>query len=133
MKLERVYAKAVKEPDPGLWSNCKRLGNQVFVSGLVALDNDRNVVGPSDPYEQAYYILSCIKAYLESAGGGINDVAKMTIFITNMRDRPAVLEARQQFFTGDFPCSTLVAVDALIDPRLLIEIEAVAFIGAGQS
>ena len=51
MKMERIYSNAVSEPAPGLWSNCKRLGNQVFLSGLVALDIDGNVQGVDDPKE----------------------------------------------------------------------------------
>jgi 2-iminobutanoate/2-iminopropanoate deaminase len=50
-----------------------------------------------------------------------------------MKHRPGVLEARRLFFTGDFPCSTLVAVSQLIDPDMLVEINAVAFVGANRS
>ena len=132
MKFERVYAEGVPEPPPGLWSNCKKSGDTVFVSGLVAIDAKGNVVAPSDAHEQACCIFSYIQQYLEAAGGRMNDLAKMTIFLSDIRDRPAVLEARKKFFTGDFPCSTLVAVDALIDPRMLVEIEAIAILGAGH-
>jgi enamine deaminase RidA (YjgF/YER057c/UK114 family) len=65
-----------------------------------------------------------------AAGGCMNDVATLNIYVTDIKHRPAVLEARRAFFAGDFPCSTLVAVSALIDPGLLVEINAVAFIGA---
>lgn len=133
MKFERIYAEGVPEPAPGLWSNCKKSGDMVFVAGLVAIDADGNVVAPSDAHEQACCIFSYIQKYLEAAGGRMNDLAKMTIFLSDIRDRPAVLEARKKFFTGDFPCSTLVAADALIDPRMLVEIEAIAIIGAGHN
>ena len=63
----------------------------------------------------------------------MNDLAKMTIFLTDIRDRPAVLEARKKFFFDDFPCSTLIEVDALIDPRMLVEIEGMAVLGAGKN
>ena len=133
MKFQRVFSDDVPEPDPGLWSNCKKFDNMIFVSGLVAVDNDGNVVAPSDAHEQACCIFTYIQKYIEAAGGQMNDVAKMTIFLSDIRDRPEVLDARRKFFTGDFPCSTLVAVDALIDPRMLVEIEAIAIIGAGQA
>ena len=133
MKFERVYADNVPEPKPGLWSNCKKSGNLVFLSGLVAVDAEGAVISPNDAHEQACKIFEYIQHYLESAGGNINDLAKMTIFLTDIRDRPPVLEARRKFFTGDFPCSTLIAVDALIDPRMLVEIEGIAVIGAGQN
>jgi enamine deaminase RidA (YjgF/YER057c/UK114 family) len=63
----------------------------------------------------------------------MSDIASLNIFVTDMTHRPGVLEARRHFFTGDFPCSTLVAVSQLIDPDLLVEINAVAFIGANRS
>ena len=132
MKFERIYADGVPEPKPEMWSNCKKFGDMVFLSGLVAVDADGQVVAPTDAHEQACCIFSYIQKHLEAAGGSVNDLAKMTIFLTDIRDRPAVLEARKKFFSGDFPCSTLVAVDALIDPRMLVEIEGTAILGAGH-
>lgn len=131
MKLQRVLTNHVAEPAPGLWSNCMRVGNQVFIAGLVAMDGSGAVVAPGDSGRQADYIFTNIRHYLESAGGTMADIATMTIFVTDMALRPGVLEARRKFFTGDFPCSTLVAVSALIDPGLVVEINAVGFIGAG--
>ena len=71
-----------------------------------------------------------IQHYLTAAGGQMDDVIRVRIYLTDMADRPAVLEARREFFTGDFPCSTLVEVARLIDDRLLVEIDADAVIGA---
>ena len=130
MSFERIYADGVPEPDPKLWSNCKKTGDLVFLSGLVAIDSEGKVISPNDAHQQACIIFEYIKSYLEAAGGHINDLAKMTIFLTDIRDRSEVLEARKKFFSGDFPCSTLIAVDALIDPRMLVEIEGIAVIGA---
>lgn len=125
--MHRIISPNVQEPPPGFWSNCKIHGNQVFISGMVALDGDA-VVGVADPYQQACYIFECIKSLMEAAGRWIDNVIKMTIFVTDMRYRPQVLEARRKYFTGDFPCSTLVGVSTLIDPRLLLEIETVGFV-----
>ena len=129
---QRVIAPQVAEPPPGLWSNCKRVGNQVFVAGLVAMDANGGVVGEGNPARQATFIFENMQHLLVAAGGRMNDIATMTIFVTDMKNRPAVLEARRHFFTGDFPCSTLVAVSALIAPRLLVEINAVAFVGSSS-
>ena len=60
-KLERVLSKHVKEPDPGLWSNCKRYRDQVFISGFVALSANGEVQGINDPGEQARVILRNIQ------------------------------------------------------------------------
>ena len=131
MKMERVYTDKVAEPPPGLWSNCKRIGDSFWVSGFVALDKNNDIVGPNDPGAQAEYIFTNIKHYVEAAGGKMADVVKLNIYLTDMRHRPAVLEARRKFFTGDFPCSTLVGVTSLFDVRALVEIDCSGHIGSG--
>jgi 2-iminobutanoate/2-iminopropanoate deaminase len=128
MRLERVQTAKVAEPGPGLWSNCMRAGDQVFLAGFVAMDNDGNIVGEGDPGRQAEHIFETMRHYMESAGGSLAGIATITVFVTDMKYRPAVLAARRKFFSGDFPCSTLVAVTALIDPRLLVEINAIGFL-----
>ena len=132
-RIERVTTDKVQEPPPGLWSNCRMFQNQAFIAGLVALDNDGRVVGRNDPFQQAMFIFETMQHYVHAAGGTMADVINLNIFVTDMTYRPGVLEARRKFFSGDFPCSTLVAVSALIDPDLLVEINAVAFIGAGET
>ena len=130
-KLERILSDHVKEPEPGLWSNCKRCGEQVFISGLVPLGEDGAVLGINDPGEQARVVFRMIQHYVEAAGGKMSDVMRLRIYVTDMRHRPAVLAARREFFSGDFPCSTLVGVSTLVDPAFLVEIDADAIIGAG--
>jgi len=130
-KIERVLSEHVKEPDPGLWSNCMRCGDQVFISGFVPLSDTGEVLGINDPGEQARVIFIKIRHYLEAAGGKMSDVVRVRIYVTDMRHRPAILEARREFFSGDFPCSTLVGVSTLVDPAYLVEIDADAIIGAG--
>jgi len=116
MQFQRIYTDAVAEPRPGPWSNCLRVGDQVFVSGMVALDKEGKLVGKRDSFAQAKFIFECIEHYLVEAGGAMGDIASLNIFVTDMAHRPGVLEARRHFFTGDYPCSTLVAVSQLIDP-----------------
>ena len=130
-KIERVLSEHVKEPDPGLWSNCMRCGDQVYVSGFVPLSDTGEVLGTNDPGEQARVIFGKIRHYLGAAGGKMSDVVRVRIYVTDMRHRPAILEARREFFSGDFPCSTLVGVSTLVDPAYLVEIDAGAIIGAG--
>jgi len=130
-KLERVLSEHVKEPEPGLWSNCKRYGEQLFMSGFVPLAGSGEVQGINDPGEQARVIFRKIQHYVEAAGGKMNDVVRLRIYVTDMRHRPAILAARREFFSGDFPCSTLVGVSTLVDPAYLVEIDADAIIGAG--
>ena len=89
------------------------------------------VLGINDPGEQTRVILRNIRHYIEAAGGKMSDVARVRIYVTDMRHRPTILAARREFFSGDFPCSTLVGVSTLVDPAYLVEIDADAILGAG--
>jgi enamine deaminase RidA (YjgF/YER057c/UK114 family) len=126
-----VHSPAVPEPPPRTWSNCLVYGNQIFVAGMTAAFGDETRGGDS-MYEQAKAILGKIQSLIETAGGRMDDVVKVNIFVTDIKRREEVWKARAEFFTDDFPVSTLVEVSGLARPDLLVEIEAVAFIGAGS-
>ena len=130
MKIERVTSPYVAEPPPGRWSNALRVGDMLFISGMVSRANDGTIEG-RDEYEQAKVIFGKIRSLVEAAGGAMADVVKMTIYVVNIKNNTAVWRARQEFFSGDFPCSTLVEVRSLATPEILVEIEAIAGIGAG--
>ena len=83
-------------------------------------------------YTQAKAIFTKIRHLLEAAGGSMADIVKVTIFVTDISQREKVWQARREFFSGNFPASTLVQVAALADPSLKVEIEAVAHIGASK-
>lgn len=129
MKKERIYTDLINEPAAGLWSNAMKVGDVVYFSGFTSRANDGVTIQGADEYEQAMVIFNKFKAYVEAAGGEMNDIVKMTIFITNMAKNKTVWEARRQFFTDDFPACTLVEVSALATPEILIEIEGIAHIG----
>ena len=126
----RVTSPDVAEPAPGLWSNCIRVGDVVHVSGMTSRGADGVTIEGRDAYEQAKIIFSKIKRLVEAAGGAMNDVAKVTIYVTDIRQNTEVWRARREFFTGDFPASTLVEVSALAKPEMLVEIEAVTYVGS---
>ena len=126
---KRISSPQVPEPPPQTWSNCLVVGNQVFVAGMIASDGGK-ILGGDSMYEQAKATLTKIKHILEEAGGCMDDVVKVNIFVTDIKRREEVWRARREFFTGDFPVSTLVEVSALAAPELLVEIEAVAILGA---
>jgi len=130
MARTRVTIPNVAEAGPGLWSNCIRAGDLLFISGQVArpLDGSKTLVG-SNEYEQATQIFTRIKLICEGAGGSLGDVVKLTIFMVNIKNNTEVWRARREFFTGDFPASTLVEVRSLAGPETLVEIEAVAYLG----
>ncbi len=132
MKFERIRSPISPELGLESLSNCKKVGDQVFISGLLSWDENQNVIGVGDAYVQARNIFAQMQSLMEAAGGRMNDIAKITMFTTDMRHQPDIWRARREFFTGDFPCSTLVCVSHLFKPEAVIEIEAIGVIGAGE-
>jgi 2-iminobutanoate/2-iminopropanoate deaminase len=132
MKIERITSPHVAEPPPGRWSNALRVGDLLFISGMVSRAADGVTIQGSNEYEQAKIIFNKIGHLVEAAGGAMSDVVKVTIFVVNIKQNTEVWRARQEFFTGDFPCSTLVEVRSLATPEILVEIEGIACIGAGK-
>jgi len=130
MPRARVVAPNVAEVEPGLWSNCIRAGDLLFISGQVArpFEGGKTLVGKTE-YEQAKHIFARIQPICEGAGGSLDDIVKMTIFLVDIRKNTEVWRARREFFKGDFPASTLVEVRSLAGPETLVEIETVAYLG----
>lgn len=130
MPRSKVTISDVAEAGPGLWSNCIRAGDFLFISGQVArpLEGGNTLVG-SNEYEQAKQIFTRIKLICEGAGASLEDIVKMTIYMVDIKKNTEVWRARREFFSGDFPASTLVEVRALGTPQTLVEIETVAYIG----
>lgn len=130
MPRTKIAIPTVAEAGPELWSNCIRAGDTLFISGQVArpLEGGKALVG-SNEYEQAKQIFTRIQAICEGAGGSLEDVVKLTIYMVDITKNVEVWRARREFFTGDFPASTLVEVRSLATPETLVEIEAVAYLG----
>ena len=101
-------------------------GRTVYVSGQVAFDAEGNVVGEGDIKLQTETVLEHVKTVVEEAGGSMEDIVKVTVFITDMGLYDDIHEVRRRYFEEPFPASSMVEVSALIDPRLLVEIEAIA-------
>lgn len=104
-------------------------GQLVFVSGQVARNSQGETVGKGDITAQTRQVLENIKTVLESAGATMDDVVKVSVFVTNLEEHfTQIHEVRAQYFKKDYPASTMVEVKALANKDLLIEIEAVAVI-----
>jgi len=131
MKMQTLHSPKVKEPAPRTWSNAKRCGNQFFVSGMTAHDGQGKVEGDASMHGQALTTFRKIQGMVEAAGAKMDDIIEMTIYVTDISQRKEVWRAREQFFSGDFPCSTLVEVKGLAVPELLVEINCSGFAGAG--
>ena len=114
----------------GPYSPAIRAGNLLFISGQVArpFEGGKTLVG-SGEYEQAKQIFARIQRVCEAAGGSLEDIVKMTIYLVNIKNNTEVWKARREFFTGDFPASTLVEVRSLAGAETLVEIETVAYLG----
>ncbi|MEX2453169.1 MAG: RidA family protein [Rhodospirillaceae bacterium] len=124
-KITQISVTGIAEPKGIIYSNGLMIGNQLILSGMTAGD-------PSgDAYEQSVRALQRVKGLVEGAGGKMADVVKLTVYLTDIADRPAFGKARSEFFSGRMPCSTLVAISALAQPGLVVEVDAMAFIGAG--
>ncbi len=127
----RVSSPQVAEPPPGRWSNCIKVGDAVYVSGMVSRANDGKTIEGKGEYEQAKAIFTKIRHLVEAAGGTMGDVTKINIYVVNIAKNTEVWRARAEVFSGDFPVSTLVEVSKLATPEILVEIEAVAHLGSG--
>jgi enamine deaminase RidA (YjgF/YER057c/UK114 family) len=131
-KIERVRSEHVGEPPEETWSNCLRIGNQVYIAGMTARGDAFDSIDGAGAYQQARIIFTKIQNLIEAAGGTMADIVKVNIFVTRIDDRKEVWRARREFFIDDFPVSTLVEVSALALPEMEVEVEAMAILGAGM-
>ena len=126
---QRISSPHVQNPPPQTWSNCLVVGDQVFIAGMTSRTGSE-VVGGSSMYEQARAIFAKIKHLMEAAGGRMDDLVKVVIYVTDIKRREEVWQARREFFSGAFPVSTLIEIRALATPELLVEIDAIGILGA---
>lgn len=122
---EEISVAALGEPISH-YTDAVRVGDLLFVSGCVPTDADGNVVGGNDVAAQARKVFENIGAILAAAGATFADVAKVTVYLTDVDDRPAINPVRQEVFGDAKPASTLVEVSRLAIPGIKIEVEAIA-------
>ena len=125
-RVTAAPAPAGMAPPVGHYSHATVLGDQVFVSGLLALAEDGSTVCAGDAGGQARFIFETLARVLEAAGSDLASVAKLNLYLLDLTDRAAVNEARKAAFGDWRPASTLVQVAGLIGDGTLLEIEAVA-------
>ena len=108
------------------YTDAVRAGDLLFVSGVIAVDEEGELVGGDDVVAQAESVFARIRAVLAAAGAAPADVVKVTLFLTDVDDRPLINPVRQRFFGETRPASTLVEVSRLAIPGARVEVEAVA-------
>lgn len=122
------------DPDPTAaahYSPGFRIGDLVIVSGQAALDEQGRTVGAGDFDAQAVQVFANLRRVLEAAGSSLEQVVKVTVFLTDMAHFPRIVELRAEHFSPPYPADTIVEVRALARPELQLEIEAIA-LAAGE-
>jgi len=104
-----------------------RIGNIIEISGTTSVDGD-SLIGKDDLYSQTKFIILKIEKALQSAGAELTDVVRTRMYVTDISKWEEVAKAHAEFFIAIKPVTTLVEVSRLIDPDMLIEIEASAVI-----
>jgi 2-iminobutanoate/2-iminopropanoate deaminase len=125
MSREEIRVDSLAEPISH-FTDAVRAGGFLYVSGIVAVDRDGRLVGGDDVAAQARQVLENMRVVLEAGCCGFEDVVKVTIFLTDVDDRPLINPLRQEVFGDARPASTLVEVPRLAVEGAKIEIECVA-------
>jgi enamine deaminase RidA (YjgF/YER057c/UK114 family) len=113
------------------YSRAVRVGNIVAVSGSAAVDVDGQLVGEGDAYAQAIQCIRVIADALDKAGASLENVVRTRMFVTDIELWPEIARAHQEAFGDIAPATSMVEVSRLIDPAMLVEIEADAVISDG--
>lgn len=110
------------------YSRAVRIGNVIEVAGTTAINQLGEIVGEADVYAQTKFIFKKIENALTLAGGSLDDVVRTRMFVTDISQWESIGKAHGEFFRQVKPVSTMVEVSALINPKLLVEIEVTAVV-----
>lgn len=103
-------------------------GRLVFISGMLAKDTQGQIVGVGDPGAQTRQVCENLKAAVEEAGGTLEDICRVDVYVRNMEHFDAIHAVRREYFSPPLPASTMVEVTKMTTPDALIEINAIAVI-----
>ena len=127
MSRQNFSSGAPWEPIVG-YSRAVRVGNQIFVTGTTALDQNGAIVGLGDAYAQTAQVFRNIESVLKRAGAEMRHVVRTRIFVTDISQWREIGRAHQEVFAEILPATTMVQVSRLIDPDMLVEIEVDAVV-----
>jgi 2-iminobutanoate/2-iminopropanoate deaminase len=122
-RRQEFRVKTLHEP-VSHYTDAVRWGDLLFVSGVAPLDGEGRLVS-TDVVAQTRKVFENMKEILDAAGATFADVLKVTVFLTDVRDRPLINPVRQEYFGSARPASTLIGIKELVIPEMKVEIEAV--------
>jgi enamine deaminase RidA (YjgF/YER057c/UK114 family) len=125
---ERINPPGVHSPQAN-YSHVTRVGNTLYISGQLGLDAEGKLVGPGDAEAQAEQCFRNLKTIVAHFGGSLDDIVKITSYITDLAYRPLIARPRDRYLGTPGPSSTLVVIKGLAAPEYLVEIEAIAILG----
>ena len=127
MAHRRIHSGA---PWEGVVGYCRAVvaGSQVSIAGTTAVDEAGELVGVGDAYRQTRRCLEIIEHALETAGAGLSDVVRTRLFVTDIEQWESIAQAHREVFGSSPPATTMVEVSRLMDPRMLVEVEADAVV-----
>lgn len=121
----KVSSGAVWEPVVG-YSRAVAAGDLIFVSGCTSIDG-ADFVHPDDAFAQAAQAIANVRSALAALGASLRDVVRTRVYVTDMSRWEEIGRAHGEAFGGTMPATSMIAISALIDPRMLVEVEAIAY------
>jgi|SRR5688572_4579379 len=132
MGKQQVRSERVREPS-GHFSHAiavEAKGRLVFISGMTARRPDGSIAGIGDVEAQTRQVCENLKAAVEAAGGTMDDICRVDVYVRNIEHFEKIHRVRREYFKAPAPASTMVEVTKLVSPEYLIEISAIALVGA---
>jgi reactive intermediate/imine deaminase len=132
MKKQQLQSSKIRQPS-GHFSQAIAIeakGKLVFISGMTARRADGTITGVGDIEAQTRQVCENIKAAVEAAGGTMDDICRVDVYVRNMEHFDKIHKVRREYFGSPPPASTMVEVTKMTSPDYLIEINAIAVIGA---
>jgi enamine deaminase RidA (YjgF/YER057c/UK114 family) len=124
MQERHKYSSGMKWESVVGYSRAVRVGTRIYVTGTTATDENGEIVGSGDAYAQTIQVIKNIEKALQALGANLENVVRTRMFVTDISRWEEYGRAHGEFFAGIMPATTMVEVSKLIDPQMLIEIEA---------
>lgn len=128
MPRQVVASDRIRTPN-GHFSHAIQSGSLLFISGMTSRQPDGSIAGAGDVREQTRQVCERLRDAVEAAGGSLDDICRLDVYVRNMEDFDAIHEVRREYFSDPPPASTMVEVNKFTSPVYLIEMNAIAVLG----